>query len=226
MNRQETIGKSGPEKPLLLSQMVFEFIRERIISGQLKPGQRLNEIVLQRELDTSRSPIREALRRLELEGLVEMFPRRGVFVRRLSAEDLHEAVVVRAKLESLAAGLAAEQATSSQLTTLESLLEEMDRILAARNVARYTQVHHAFHETLAQASGNQTLARHVRMITQPFATLRLTYLYLMRQERYAEASHRKVLQAVAGQDKDRSAELAERHVLSLLDLPPDATEKP
>ena len=224
MNRQGTARQSISEKPPLLSQMIFDLIRERIISGQLKPGQHLNEIALQKELDTSRSPIREALRNLQLEGLIEVFPRRGAFVRLLSADDLNEAVEVRANLESLAAALAAERRDEPQLAALKSMLKKMKQALSKRDVARYTQVHHEFHEMSARASGNQTLARHIRLITQPFATLRLTYLFLMRQERYTEAGHRQILKAIADRDKERAAELAELHVLALLDLPPEAME--
>ena len=224
MNRQGTARQSISEKPPLLSQMIFDLIRERIISGQLKPGQHLNEIALQKELDTSRSPIREALRNLQLEGLIEVFPRRGAFVRLLSADDLNEAVEVRANLESLAAALAAERRDEPQLAALKSMLKKMKQALSKRDVARYTQVHHEFHEMLARASGNQTLARHMRLITQPFAVLRLTDLFLMRQERYAEAGHRQILKAIADRDKERAAELAELHVLALLDLPPEAME--
>ncbi len=100
----------------------------------------------------------------------------------------------------------------------------MEQALSERDVARYTRVHHEFHEALARASGNQTLARHMRLITQPFAVLRLVTIFLMRQERYAKAGHRQILEAIAARDQKRAAELAERHVLALLDLPPEATE--
>lgn len=212
------------EKPPLLSQMIFELVRERIIEGRLKPGERVNELALQKELGTSRAPIREALGRLGIEGLVESLPRRGVFVRRISAEDLHEAVVVRAKLESLAAGLAAELIDKSQFNDLMSLLEEMDHVLEARDVARYTKVHETFHEAIAQASRNKTLVKHIRLASQPFATLSLTYLYLIQLKRYERAGHRALMQAIVDRDGKLAANLAEEHVLTMLELPPETME--
>ena len=226
MSKKAALRKATPGKPPLLSQMIFDLLRERVISGQLAPGERLNEIVLQQELDTSRSPIREAIRRLELEGLVEIRPRRGAFVRQLSAEDMREAVEVRAQLEALAAALAAERRTTAQLGRMESLLEEMDESLASKDIERYTQAHHRFHQCLAEASGNQTLERHLRLVAQPFTTLRLTYIYLVRQGPHSEANHRCLLEALSSKDSERAGELANQHVLALLELEPEVSQEP
>lgn len=204
--------------PPLLSKMVFDVLRERIISGRLKPGKRINELEIQREMATSRSPIREALRLLELEGLVEILPRRGAFVRQLSAEDLHEAILVRAQLESLAAALAAERITVEQLRELESSLKELDNALSSGNVELYTETHYRFHETFIRASGNQTLARHLRLVTQPFVTSRLTYIYLMGRGPDSEAGHYEIFEALSRRAPDLAADIAKRHVLALLEL--------
>lgn len=226
MGTSAPLLKTTPGKPPLLSQMIFDLLRERVISGQLAPGERLNEIALQQELDTSRSPIREAIRRLELEGLVEIQPRRGAFVRQLSAEDMREAVEVRAQLESLAAALAARRRTTAQLGGMESLLAEMDEALASKDVERYTQAHHRFHGSLAAASGNQTLERHLRLVAQPFTTLRLTYIYLMRHGFQSEANHHRLLEAISSKDSERAEHVAKKHVLALLELQPEVSQEP
>jgi len=205
-------------KPPLLSKMIFDLLRERIISGRLKPGQRVNELEIQREMGTSRSPIREALRHLELEGLVEIQPRRGAFVRQLSAEDLHEAILVRAQLESLAADLAAQFITAEQLQEMKSLLAELDEALSSRNIQRYTEAHYRFHQAFIRASGNQTLQRHLRLVTQPFVITRLTYIYLMSQGPDSEVGHHELYEALSRRDRDLAADIARRHVLALLDL--------
>ena len=102
-----------------LRDVVFETLRDAIIKQVLKPGERLMEIQLADEMGVSRTPVREAIRKLELEGLVVMVPRKGAYVAGVSMKDIHEVYEVRAALEMLAVSLAAERITDEELDALE-----------------------------------------------------------------------------------------------------------
>ena len=105
-----------------LREVVCETLREAIRGGVLKPGERLMEIQLADELGVSRTPVREAIRKLELEGYVIMLPRRGTYVANLSIRDINEVFEIRTTLDALASGLAAERITAEELEKLERLL--------------------------------------------------------------------------------------------------------
>ena len=102
-----------------LREVVSETLRQAIQDGVLKPGERLMEIPLAEELGVSRTPIREAIRKLELEGFVVMIPRRGTYVANISLKDITQVFEIRSALEELAAGLAAERITEEEIETLE-----------------------------------------------------------------------------------------------------------
>ena len=108
-----------------LREVVSETLRQAIQDGVLKPGERLMEIPLAEELGVSRTPIREAIRKLELEGFVVMVPRRGTYVANISLKDITQVFEIRSALEELAAGLAAERITEEEIETLERMLVEI-----------------------------------------------------------------------------------------------------
>src|SRR5574344_2068817 len=108
-----------------LREVVCETLREAIISGVLRPGERLMEIQLAEELGVSRTPVREAIRKLELEGFVIMIPRRGTYVANLSIKDINDVYEIRISLDVLAAGLAAERIEPEEIAELNRLLLEI-----------------------------------------------------------------------------------------------------
>ena len=110
-----------------LRDVVFENLREAILEGKLKPGQRLMEVQLAEQLGVSRTPIREAIRKLELEGLVVMLPRKGAYVANMSFKDLIDVLEIRASLEGLAASLAAERRRDEDIEELEKLAKEFEQ---------------------------------------------------------------------------------------------------
>lgn len=102
-----------------LREVIFDTLREAIIAGELKPGERLMEVKLAEKMGVSRTPVREAIRKLELEGLVEMLPRKGAHVAELSVKDIMDVLEVRATLDGLATALAAERITDEEIKKLE-----------------------------------------------------------------------------------------------------------
>ena len=115
----ENLTKLNLDEYKPLRDVVFENLRGAIVEGRLKPGERLMEVQLAEQLGVSRTPVREAIRKLELEGLVVMLPRKGAYVANMSLKDLIDVLEIRASLEGLAASLAAERITDEDIKKLE-----------------------------------------------------------------------------------------------------------
>ena len=123
-----------------LRELVCECIRQAIIDGTFSPGERLMEIQMADEMGVSRTPVREAIRKLELEGFVVMIPRRGTYVADISIRDINEIYEIRACLDELAAGLAAERITDEELETLNRLLVEFGQHISTGDMEKIVEV--------------------------------------------------------------------------------------
>jgi len=140
-----------------LREVVAEALRDAIKSGTLAPGQRLMEIQLAEELGVSRTPVREAIRKLELEGSVVMMPRRGTYVANLSIRDVNDVFEIRTALDSLACALAAERITENELESLQRLLVAIGGQIEAGDMEKIVETDMRFHDLLYQASRNTRL---------------------------------------------------------------------
>ena len=140
-----------------LRDVVSEALRQAIKEGILKPGERLMEIQLADELGVSRTPIREAIRKLELEGFVVMIPRRGTYVADISLKDVVQVFEIRSALEELAAGLAAERITPDELEELERILVEINEYIDRDEFDKIVDTDIRFHGVLYRASRNNRL---------------------------------------------------------------------
>ena len=140
---------------------VVDMIRDAIVTGQLKPGERLKESALARQMSVSRSPIREALRQLEQEGLIVSIPNQGSFVRSFDEDDVREIFTLRAALEDLACEIVLENGKlqPSDLDRLEAYIEQQKRAVEARDFERLTELDMEFHEFLCKKSGFERLLR-------------------------------------------------------------------
>ncbi|MCP4575498.1 MAG: GntR family transcriptional regulator [Deltaproteobacteria bacterium] len=132
-------------------------LKDGILIGKLKGGEQLLEDKLRREFDVSRTPLREAFRILEKEGLVEILPWKGAFVRKISRKDIREVFPLRANLEGLAARLAYENSPKGLVDEMAKCLEHMRLSIHESNFAEYSRHHIAFHDVFIMASQNQTL---------------------------------------------------------------------
>lgn len=138
-------------------QLAYNALRESIVSGQLEPGVRLTIRSLAERLNVSESPIREAVRQLEAEGLMTTVPHTGLSVSRLSADEVREIVQVREALEPMATYLAAKHITDAELETLTAVLAEMVDAAESDDGMRYIELNRQFHEIIYAASQNQRL---------------------------------------------------------------------
>ena len=141
---------------------VYRQLKKQIIARCRQPGDRLREETIAKELDVSRTPVREAIRRLTAEGLATLIPNAGARLVRPTREEIVDTYEVREHLECLAARKAAASVTPEQLDALQSLIDEEERIFEEKNFEAYLDVNNRFHRTLAAASGNPVLAEFYR----------------------------------------------------------------
>ncbi|MFY9323791.1 MAG: GntR family transcriptional regulator [Syntrophomonadaceae bacterium] len=195
-----------------LRELVFDALREAIINGTLKPRERLMEIQLAEELGVSRTPIREALRKLELEGFIVMVPRKGAYVADISFKDIADVFEIRAALEALAAGLAAERITDEELEEMERLVAEKAEAISGYDMDRLIRVDTLFHDAIYKASRNQRLTNIINNLREQIQRYRTTSLaYPGRMKRSLE-EHRGIVEAIQSRDPQIAQQVAREHI--------------
>ena len=142
---------------LPLRDVVFQTLRQAILRGELKPGERLMEIQLANKLGVSRTPIREAIRKLELEGLVLMIPRRGAEVAEITEKSLRDVLEVRGALEELAVDLACERITQEDISKLKEAAKLFEETLPGEDVTEIAEADVKFHDIIYLSTDNQRL---------------------------------------------------------------------
>jgi DNA-binding GntR family transcriptional regulator len=195
-----------------LREIVFESLREAIISGHLKPGERLVEVQLAEEMGVSRTPVREAIRKLELEGFVVMVPRKGAYVAGISVKDIANVFEIRTALESLAAGLAAERATEEEMEKLERLLVSVAESADNNDLDGWVDKDTIFHETIYKASRNERLVQIVNNLREQIQRFRVTSLGFPGRMKVAVEEHRKIVEAISERNVALAQALAQEHI--------------
>ena len=161
---------------LPLRDVVFNTLRQAILRGELKPGERLMEIQLANKLGVSRTPIREALRKLELEGLVLMIPRRGAEVAEITEKSLRDVLEVRRALEELSVKLACERITEEQIADLKEAAKDFEKVLKSGDVTAYAEADVKFHDIIYYATDNQRLISLLYNLREQMYRYRVEYL--------------------------------------------------
>ncbi|MFZ5650599.1 MAG: GntR family transcriptional regulator [Bacillota bacterium] len=195
-----------------LREMVFESLREAIIQGRLKPGERLMEMQLAEEMGVSRTPVREAIRKLELEGFVVMIPRKGAYVSGISVRDIVDVFEVRAALEALAAGLAAERVTDKELEELERSIVLAAELGDKAELDAIVETDTNFHELIYKACRNERLVQIVTHLKEQIQRFRTTSLSQPGRSRDALYEHRAIVEAISERNIDLAQALAREHV--------------
>lgn len=193
-----------------LHHAVTQSLREAILKGKFRPGERLTEANLAEIFQVSRNPIREALRALQVEGLIEVNPRKGARVRMVSDAEAQEVIELRAELEGINARNAARRCDGNTRDVLRRLLTEGNEAADRAAKQRLLQLNDRFHTLLADAGQNRYLADYVKMLRE-----RTLWLFASAQvDRAAESwqEHAAILQAVVAGDAELAALLASRHV--------------
>lgn len=197
----------------LLSDQVYAVIRRSIINGDARPGERIKEGDIARELGVSQAPVREALKRLAHEGLVTYLPRRGNFVTEISTEAAADAREVRAVIEALAGRrLASGQVRPDLIAALRHLVTEMREAAAGADVARFRDLDLAFHRQVCAAGGNSFVDRIWQMMEPSLRTLRVVSDPLFAGDWSDMADlHDDLVDVLEARDPERAAHLFAAH---------------
>ncbi len=195
-----------------LREVVCETLRTAIIGGVLSPGQRLMEIQLAGELGVSRTPVREAIRKLEQEGFVEMIPRRGTYVANISIKDVIDVYEIRTALDVLAAGLAAERITDAQLALLRQHLARISKAVENEEMDKIGDYDWEFHEVLYNASGNDRLVGIINNLREQLIRLRVTSMNYPGRIKDTIVEHEQLLESIASRNPELAKQRAYEHM--------------
>ena len=197
---------------------VYRGLRADIIRGAIPPGRRMTEEGLATQFGVSRTPVREAVQRLETEGLLERTPYYGITVRQMAPKEIEDVYIVRSDLEGLAARLAARTMSDQEQTKLNVLHDKLDQAVASGDVDLLASLNYQFHGAILKATGNDALEAIMHDIHVRLARLqRSTLGYPGRAER-ALAEHRALLDALLDRDAERAGRLARAHIDNALQV--------
>lgn len=197
---------------LPLRDLVFNTLRQAILTGELKPGERLMEIHLADKLGVSRTPIREAIRKLELEGLVTMIPRRGAEVAQITEKSMNDVLEVRRTLDALCAELACDRISEEGLAALKDACGQFEQCVAGRDAQRIAQADVALHDIILQATGNQRLIQMVNNLAEQMYRYRFEYIKDSSQHERLVEEHKIIYQSILNKDKETAAAAARTHI--------------
>jgi DNA-binding GntR family transcriptional regulator len=197
---------------LPLRDVVFKTLRQAILRGELKPGERLMEIKLANKLGVSRTPIREAIRKLELEGLVLMIPRRGAEVAEITEKSLNDVLEVRKALEELSVQLACERITPEQVEEMKMAAEDFRKVLKSGDVTKIAEADVKFHDIIFAATNNQRLITLLNNLREQMYRFRVEYL--KQKECYPQLleEHDKLIALISGGEVEEACELMGCHI--------------
>ncbi len=195
-----------------LRDIVFETMRDAILTGKLSPGERLMEMQIAEEMGVSRTPVREAIRKLELEGLVVMVPRKGAYVAGISIKDVVDVFEVRAALEGLAASLAAERITDEEIDQLERSIVSISEVSDGKNIGSVVEKDIGFHDIIYRASRNEKLIQIITNLKEQLQRFRATSLATPGRSKQAVDEHRQIVEAIAERNAELAEKLARQHI--------------
>lgn len=197
---------------LPLRDVVFNTLRKAILTGELKPGERLMEIHLANKLGVSRTPIREAIRKLELEGLVTMIPRRGAEVAQITEKSLKDVLEVRRALDALCAELACERITDEEKEQLKEALAEFERATSKKDATVIAKADVALHDIIVAATGNKRLVQLVNNLAEQMYRYRFEYIKDESQHGRLIEEHKIIYESIMNNDSEAAAKAARTHI--------------
>lgn len=197
---------------LPLRDVVFNTLRKAILRGELKQGERLMEIQLANKLGVSRTPIREAIRKLELEGLVLMIPRKGAEVAQITEKNMQDVLEVRKALEELSVQLACERITPEQVEEMKMAAEDFRKVLKSGDVTKIAEADVKFHDIIFAATNNQRLITLLNNLREQMYRFRVEYL--KQKECYPQLleEHDKLIALISGGEVEEACELMGCHI--------------
>ena len=195
-----------------LRDVVFKKLRRAILLEELKAGERLTEIRLADRLGVSRTPIREAMRKLELEGLVVMVPRRGAVVAKISEKNLRDVLEIRRVLDMLCARLACERMSEEAKEKLNTACQDFEEAVKSGDLRDVAQKDVALHNIIMEATGNLTLQQMLDNLAEQMYRYRVKYLKDDSQYQTLSREHRAICKSIMSGDQETAVRLAKEHI--------------
>lgn len=208
----QEIFQANMDEFLPLRDVVFNTLRQAILIGELKPGERLMEIHLADRLGVSRTPIREAIHKLEREGLVTIVPRRGAEVAQITEKSMNDVLEVRRALDALCVELACDRITEEGLEDLRAACDNFEQCVKTKDSKKIAQADVALHDIIVQATGNQRLIQLVNNLSEQMYRYRFEYIKDSSQHETLVEEHRIIYQSIVQKDKETAAEAARTHI--------------
>jgi DNA-binding GntR family transcriptional regulator len=203
--------------PRSLVEDIATHLSDAIFEGKLHPGQPIIETELQRLLGVSRAPLREALLKLEGQGLIKMVPRRGAFVRAITPRWISEIFTVRAWLEGLAARLTVQRADPSCCKRLEEIVADMGRLAQQKRFKAYFYRHWDFHRVFSEGSGNAELCERIASMRRESLWLSYSITYFEHNHQASQKTHRRIADLFRQGDPEEVEQAVRVHILDAID---------
>lgn len=197
---------------LPLRDVVFITLREAILKGELAPGERLMEIALAQQLGVSRTPIREAIRKLELEGLVLMTPRKGAVVAEITKKDLKDVLEVREHLEELAVQLACDKATPEDIVIMKKLHQEFIESLSQTDLTVIAEIDVRFHDAIYATTDNKRLIQILNNLREQMYRYRLEYIKDEAKRKTIVEEHEKIIRGIEEKNVEYAKQYIKTHI--------------
>ena len=191
---------------------VFQKLREDILSGVYKEHEELREVALGKELGVSRTPVREAMRQLELEGLVTMIPRRGAEVAQITEKSLKDVLEVRRALDALCAELACDRINDEEKEKLRQACDAFAQATGTGDATTIAAADVAFHDIIVEATGNRRLVQLINNLSEQMYRYRFEYIKDTSQHQTLVDEHRIIYESIVGKDKETAAAAARTHI--------------
>ena len=201
-----------------LREMVYEELKMQILKGSIIPGTRMMEVELAEEMGVSRTPIREAIRKLEKEGLVTIEPRRGAYASMISTEDMVEILEVRQDLEGLAAYFAADRMEKSQMEELRQVSNSYNEAVKEGNMEAMIKHDTRFHHIIVESCRNKILVQMIEQLQELVLRFRHIYYDNFKRAENMPEEHEAIVAAIAEGDADKARAAADIHIERLKEL--------
>lgn len=209
--------KSEVNDKYSLRGRVFQKLREDILSGKYKEHEELKEVAIGEELGVSRTPVREAFRQLELEGLIQIVPNKGAYVTGITAKDVKDIYMIRSLLEGLCARLATEKITTEQMEEMEENIYLADFHAQKGHMDQMAELDNRFHDILYEACDSKLLEHTLKDYHQYVLRVRQKTLSNNTRGRASNDEHRQIMEAIKAGDADKAEQLANRHMINAYD---------
>lgn len=203
---------------LPLRDVVFNTLREAILRGELVPGERLMELQLAAKLGVSRTPIREAIRMLEQEGLAITIPRKGAIVAGMTEKDMQDVLEIREALEELSVQVACDKITAEEIEKLQINMKNFENSLGSGDLKKMAQADVEFHDVIYQATHNPKLVNMLNNLREQMYRYRVEYLKNPRNHEQLLREHEAIYKGIVEKDKVTVTDMIRKHISNQVDV--------